>query len=174
MELQILSKLKDEVKVGFVITIAEKVFLKIKLTDERYADGRKALNKCWTWAETNGISADDLYEVIDNAECTGISEFAEDEEDLNIARLWSLLVDTVSYTAWKAYKKENTKYFPQALEGIKEESIIIFMESAVETSFISKDEIALMEQHLLANYQISDDKIVINRESFIKKITNNF
>lgn len=48
------------------------------------------------------------------------------------------------------------------------------MESAVETSFISKDEIALMEQHLLANYQISDDKIVINRESFIKKITNNF
>lgn len=35
MELQILSKLKDEVKVGFVITIAEKVFLKIKLTDEK-------------------------------------------------------------------------------------------------------------------------------------------
>ncbi|NRZ85633.1 hypothetical protein DFR97_001408 [Clostridium beijerinckii] len=31
MELQILSKLKDEVKVGFVITIAEKVFFEDKV-----------------------------------------------------------------------------------------------------------------------------------------------
>lgn len=173
MELQILSKLKDEIKVGFVITIAEKVFSQIKEIDERYADGREALNKCWTWAESNGISGDDLYELIDNAECTGISEFAEDEEDLNIARLWSLLVDTVSYTSWKAYKKENTKYLPQALEGIKEESLIIFIESAVDTSFITKDEIAVMEQHLLSSYQISDDKIVIIRDNFMKKITGN-
>ncbi|WP_252230798.1 Imm6 family immunity protein [Clostridium sp. ZBS15] len=170
MELQRLGKLKDEIKVGFVITIAEKVFSKINKTDDRYVDGRDALNKCWTWVENNGISGDDLYELIDNAECTGISEFVEDEEDLNIARLWSLLVDTVSYTSWMAYKKENTKYLPQSLEGIKEESFIILIESAIETSFITKDEIIVFEQQLLSNYQISDDKIAIIRDDFMKKI----
>lgn len=44
--------------------------------------------------------------LIDNADFTGISEFAEEEEDSNIARLWSLLVDAVAYTSWEAYKKK--------------------------------------------------------------------
>lgn len=170
MELQILSKLKDKVKVGFVVTITEKVFSQIKVGDERYLYAREALNNCWIWVESNGISGDDLYELIDNAECKGISEFAEDEEDLNIAKLWSLLVDTVSYTSWNVYKKENTKYLPQALKSINEESFIILIESAVETGFISKDEIAAMEQHLLFHYQNSNDSIVLIREDFMKKI----
>ncbi len=49
MDLQVINRLNDEVKVGFVITIAEKVFSVIDKDDE----------------------------LIDNPECTGISEFAE-------------------------------------------------------------------------------------------------
>ncbi|MBU3202525.1 immunity 6 family protein [Clostridium estertheticum] len=174
MELQIINSLEDEVKVGFAITIAEKVFSKIKAVDARYTDGREALNQCWTWAESNGISGDNLYKLIDNAECTGISEFAEDEDDLNVARLWSLLVDTVCYTSWRAYKKEKRKYLPQSLEGIKEESLIIFIESAIETTFVTKEEIVTMEQHLLSNYQVRNDKRVIIRDDFMKKVMNEY
>lgn len=164
MESQRLNKLKDEVKVGFAITIAEKVFSNIKKDDTRYMDGREALNKCWVWAENNGVLGDDLYELVDNAECTGIFEHLANEDDLKIARIWSLLVDLVCYTSWNAYKKENVKYLPQALEGIKENSINIFIESAIETAFITTDEITLMKQQLLSNYEISDGKIVIIRE----------
>ena len=106
--------------------------------------------------------------MIDNPECTGISEFAADEEDLDIARVWSLLVDVVSYTSWKAYKKEKTKYLPQALEGIKEDSILVFIESAVETTFITKEELDVMEQHLMGNYQTNFNGI--NRSDFIRKV----
>jgi|BioPla2DNA2_1021312.scaffolds.fasta_scaffold31883_2 hypothetical protein len=168
MDLQIINRLNDEVKVGFVITIAEKVFSVIDKDDERYIDGRNALDKCWLWAENNSISGDELYGLIDNPECTGISEFAEDEEDLDIARVWSLLVDVVSYTSWKAYKKEKTKYLPQALEGIKEDSILVFIESAVETTFITKEELDVMEQHLMGNYQTNFNGI--NRSDFIRKV----
>lgn len=91
---------------------------------------------------------------------------------MNIARIWSLLVDTVSYTAWKAYKKENTKYLPQALEGIKEENIIIFVESAVETTFITRKEIEEMEQRLLSNFQLSADKTILKRDDFMNKLTS--
>ena len=109
MKFKTLISLKDEIKVSFIVTIGEKVFSRINKNDERYLDGREALDKCWKWAENQSISADDLYELIDNAECTGISEFAEDEENLDIARLWNFIVDIVSYTAWMGYKKENTK-----------------------------------------------------------------
>lgn len=91
-----------------------------------------------------------MYELVDNADCTSISEFAEEEEDLRITRLWSLLVDVVSYTAWKTYIRENTKYLPQALEGIKEGNLKIAIESAIETTFVTKDEIQSMQQSLLS------------------------
>jgi hypothetical protein len=168
MDLQVINRLNDEVKVGFVITIAEKVFSVIDKDDERYIDGRNALDKCWLWAENNSISGDELYELIDNPECTGISEFAEDEEDLNIDRVWSLLVDTVSYTSWKAYKKEKTKYLPQALEGTKEDSFLVFIESADETTFITKEELDLMEQRLLDSYQTNYNEII--RSDFIRNV----
>mgnify|MGYP004505504955 CR=1 FL=1 len=169
MEFKTLIKLKDEIKVSFIVTIGEKVFSKINENDERYLDGREALDKCWKWAENKSISADDLYELIDNAECTGISEFAEDEENLNIARLWSLIVDIVSYTAWMGYKKENTKYLPQALESIREDSIIILIKSAVETNFITENEVLIMQQQLLSNYKLDED-MVISKEDFINKV----
>lgn len=169
MEFKTLIKLKDEIKVSFILTIGEKVFTKINENDERYLDGREVLNKCWKWAENKSISADYLYELIDNAECTGISEFAEDEEDLNIAKLWNIIVDIVSYTSWIGYKKENTKCLPQALEGIREDSIIILIESAVETSFITENEVLIMQQQLLSNYKL-DENIVISKEDFINKV----
>ncbi|MGE6260573.1 Imm6 family immunity protein [Heyndrickxia sporothermodurans] len=169
MESNEIYMLEEDIKVGFVLTIGEKVFSIIKNDDERYLDGRDALDKCWAWVENKRVSGDDLYELIDNAECTGISEFAEDEEDLEIARLWSLLVDIVSYTAWKAYKREKTIYLPQALEGIKEESVAILIESAIETTFITKEKIQLMEQRLLNKLQVSNDK-TITRYDFMTKI----
>ncbi|MEC1448540.1 Imm6 family immunity protein [Bacillus haynesii] len=112
-----LDNLKDEVKVGFVLTVAERVFSVISKDDERYPEGREALNKSWLWVESYAVTGDDLYELIDNADFTGISEFAEEEEDLNIARLWSLLVDAVAYTSWEAYKKRKSKIFTTSVRG---------------------------------------------------------
>ncbi|MCY8093429.1 Imm6 family immunity protein [Bacillus haynesii] len=162
-----LDNLQDEVKVGFILTVAERVFSIISKDDERYPEGRETLNKCWLWVESHAVTGDDLYELIDNAYFTGISEFAEEEEDLNIARLWSLLVDAVAFTSWEAYKKEEVKYLPQALEGINNDSIIIFLNSAVETGFITSKEVEKIRKGI-EDYQSTKEEISTNREEFIK------
>ncbi|MDR9800920.1 Imm6 family immunity protein [Bacillus paralicheniformis] len=162
-----IDNLQNEVKVGFVLTVAERVFSVISKDDERYPEGREALDKCWLWVESHAVTGDDLYELIDNADFTGISEFAEEEEDLNIARLWSLLVDAVAYTSWEAYKKEKVKYLPQALESINNDSITIFLNSAVETGFITLKEIEKIGKGI-ENYQSTNTKIPTKREEFIK------
>ncbi|MCI4128805.1 Imm6 family immunity protein [Bacillus haynesii] len=162
-----LDNLQNEVKVGFVLTVAERVFSVISKDDERYPEGRETLDKCWLWVESHAVTGDDLYELIDNADFTGISEFAEEEEDLNIARLWSLLVDAVAYTSWEAYKKEKVKYLPQALESINNDSITIFLNSAVETGFITLKEIKKIGKGI-ENYQSTNTEIPTKREEFIK------
>jgi len=117
--------------------------------------------------ESHTVTGDELYELIDSADYTGISEFAEEEEDLNMARLWSLLVDAVAYTSWEAYKNEKVKYVPQALEGIGADSITVFLNSAVETGFITVEEIERMEL-VLYDYECTSNETPIKREDFIK------
>ena len=166
MDVTLIDNLQQEVKVGFVLTVAESVFSIISKDDERYPDGREALDKCWLWVESHAVTGDELYELIDNADFTGISEFAEEEEDLNIARLWSLLVDAVAYTSWEAYKNEKVKYLPQSLESITNDSINIFLNSAVETCFISVEKIKNMES-VIYDYQSTNTDIPTKREDFI-------
>lgn len=170
MDNLLIDKLQKELKVGFILTVAERVFSVISKDDERYPDGREALDKCWLWVESHSVTGDDLYELIDNADFTGISEFAEEEEDLDIARIWSLLVDAVAYTSWEAFKNEKVKYLPQSLESINTDSISIFLESAVETSFITEEEIKRMETSIV-DYKNTHTEIPINREKF-KNILN--
>ncbi len=169
MNLSFLQSLKYKVKVGFAIAVGEKVFTYISKEDDRYFEGRKALDICWKWLDNEDISGDDLYEIIDNPECTGISEYAEDEEDLNIAKLWCVLVDIVAYAAWIEYKRENAKYLPQALEGISEDSLLVLIESAVETTFITEEEILIMQKKLSSCPEFIEDEIA-NKNLFISKL----
>ncbi|MED4390541.1 Imm6 family immunity protein [Priestia aryabhattai] len=159
--------LQSERKVGVVLIVAERVFSVISKGDERYPAGREALDKCWLWGESHTVTGDELYELIDSADYTGISEFAEEEEDLNMARLWSLLVDAVAYTSWEAYKNEKVKYVPQALEGIGADSITVFLNSAVETGFITVEEIERMEL-VFYDYECTSNETSIKREDFMK------
>jgi len=112
------ENLPSAVKAGCILAISEIVFSVINNSDERYPVGRDALDKCWLWVESGAVTGDELYELIGNADYTGISEYMEEEENLNIALMWSLLVDTVAYTAWAAYKREEVKYLPQALKAL--------------------------------------------------------
>ncbi|NPC93868.1 hypothetical protein HOO54_17000 [Bacillus sp. WMMC1349] len=169
MENNLFNHLQSEVKVGFILTVAERIFLVISKDDQRYLDGRKALDKCWLWVESKDVTGDELYEFIDNVDYTGISEFAEEEEDLNIARLWSVLVDAVAYTSWEAYKKEKVKYLPQSLEGI-DDDITNFLNCAVETSFLTINELNRMKYDFHNYHCIDNNKIPVKRQEFIKLI----
>jgi len=130
MREKLFDNLPSEVKTGFILALSEKVFSVISKTDERYPVGREALDKYWLWVESEAVTGDELYELIDNADYTGISEFMEEEDNLNIALMWSLLVDAVAYTSWAACKFEKVKYLPQSLEGFADDSIAIILNSA--------------------------------------------
>jgi hypothetical protein len=148
-----IDNLQSELKVGVVLIVAERVFSVVRKDDEGYSKGREALDKCWLWVESHTVTGDELYELIDNVDYTGISEFAEEEEDLDIARLWSLLVDAVAYTSWEAYKKEKVKYLPQALEGIGADSINVFLNSAVETGIEFLDSTGGTDKSVIVDYE---------------------
>ncbi|SFC78626.1 Immunity protein Imm6 [Bacillus sp. OV322] len=60
MENELIDNLQSEVKVGFVLTVAERVFSVISKDDERYPEGREALDKCWLWAESHAVTGDEL------------------------------------------------------------------------------------------------------------------
>lgn len=150
------------------VVTTEIVFSVINKSDERYPVGRDALDKCWLWVESGAVTGDELYELIDNADYTGISEYMEEEENLNIALMWSLLVDTVAYTAWAAYKREEVKYLPQALEGFAADSITIILNSAVENDLILIEEAEQMKLALTVTNFTDTDKV--DRQDFLKLI----
>lgn len=159
MNLSSLKNSSDKYKVGFALAVGEIVFGHIDKNDEKYCAGREALDRCWKCIESEEVLGDALYELIDNPECVGISEYAEEEENINFSKLWYLLVDIVAYTAWIEYKKENVSCLPQALESIKDDSIVAIIESAVDTAFITEEEIEKIYNQILANLNIEGNKI---------------
>lgn len=67
----------------------------------------------------------------------------------------------------KLIKKEKVKYLPQALEGINNDSIIIFLNSAVETSFITPKEVEKIGKSIEV-YQNKNNEIPTKRGEFLK------
>lgn len=47
MNLKFIENLRNDLKVAFALTIAEKVFSVINHDDDKYIYGREALDKCW-------------------------------------------------------------------------------------------------------------------------------
>ncbi|CAI8727584.1 hypothetical protein EMIT074MI3_10569 [Bacillus licheniformis] len=56
---------------------------------------------------------------------------------------------------------------PQALEGINKDSITIFLNSTVETGFITSKEVEKIRKGIEV-YQSAKEEIPTNREAFIK------
>ncbi|WP_297425747.1 Imm6 family immunity protein [Clostridium sp.] len=133
----------------------------IKVFSDKVA-AQNVVNFCWEWLQDKKFNREYLYNLLDDGDCgiTLIQEMSKNEKDkvaLNCiidaiaytnrkayeteGAKYFLdlieLVDTVCYTSWNAYKKESRKYIRQALEGIKEESLMTFIESAIKTGFIS-------------------------------------
>lgn len=144
MNIETILQSNDYKKVEYALLVSEKVIINIKNNQEKYLVAKEAINKCRAWVKNRELSGDDLYELLDNPECTGISEFAMEEDDISMINTWNLLVDIVAYTSWIAYKNENAKYLPQALEGIREENIKDILENAIETGFVTEQDILNM------------------------------
>ncbi|MGL4655402.1 MAG: Imm6 family immunity protein [Sarcina sp.] len=138
MNNQNISLISSEKEIKCVLLVAEKVFSIRKLKDEKYKEGRKALDKCWMWVKGSEVSGDDLYELIDNEECTGISEYDSEEEADDMRYMWQLLTDAFSFISWNAYKKAGEKYLPQALEGIHKEDIEVFNRNVLDLGLLKE------------------------------------
>ncbi|MEH6848910.1 MULTISPECIES: Imm6 family immunity protein [Bacillus] len=170
-----MKQITIEARTTIYLIIAEKMFRKINKNDEKYTYGREALDKCWQWVECKGILADDLYELIDSRDCYDITEFAEDEDDMNRAEVWYALVDAVSYTIWQAYKNENAKYVPQAIEIIKDELIEDLIQHTTDTGFFYVECIEKLRNYLLENYLVDSawESGAITKEEIMKMVDDN-
>ncbi|WP_338749077.1 Imm6 family immunity protein [Bacillus sp. FJAT-52991] len=170
-----IENLNDEAKVAIGLIIAERMFQLIDISEDGYKTGREALDSCWKWLEGEGIEADDLYDHIDSKDYIDVAEFAHFEEDDKKQYAWYAVLDAVSYTIWQAYKKENSKFVPQAIEVINDETLIILGENAVESEFFKLESIDKVKKYLFEKYPVDSDlknKTIIKKD-MMKMVDNN-
>ncbi|MDM5186296.1 Imm6 family immunity protein [Bacillus sp. DX4.1] len=161
-----IENLNEEAKVVIGLIIAERMFNLIHISEDGHKTGRGALDSCWQWLEGEEIEVADLYGYIDSEDYIDVVEFAHLEKDDKKQYAWYAVLDAVSYTIWQAYKKENRKFVPQAIEGIDDETLIILVENSVESKFFKLESIDKVKKCLLENYSISSE---IQSNTIIKK-----
>ncbi|WPC42635.1 Imm6 family immunity protein [Clostridium sp. JS66] len=170
MNNELLDLMSSDKKVAYILLIAEKVFSIRKIEDEKYFEGRRTLDKCWQWVEGDKVSGDDLYELIDNEECSGVSEYASEEETKDMKYMWHLVTDAVCFASWSAYKEDGEKYLPQILEGIHRRHMADFNKNVLITGLMKEDEIMdMMKKFCLLIEEIGDDER-IKKMKFMKII----
>lgn len=144
--------LHDKVICGFLLSVVKKMIDAVDIDEDKKKVGNEAIELCWRWVERGDITADDLYELIDNAECSGISEYGENEHKKEIKEMWYILVDTVSYVTRIAYMNEGIKYLPQAIEGINKESILTLMHNIECVGIISEEELDNYQEKIASKH----------------------
>lgn len=169
--IEFIKKISIEARVALYLSIAEKTFKLVDVSDERYKHGREALDKCWEWVENGNVNADDLYELIDNGECTGVSEYGMKEVEYQRKVMWYTLVDAIAYTSWQAYNRENYTYIPQAIEGIEEDGIDNFIKNATDTKKFNIDDIDDLKEFLLKGYSLNNPlKDILIEDEILSKV----
>ena len=171
-----IKNLNEEAKVAIGLIIAERMFKLIDISEDDYKTGREALDSCWKWLEGENIKADDLYDYIDSKDYIDVAEFAHLEKDDKKQYAWYAVLDAVSYTIWQAYKKENMKFVPQAIEVINDETLIILGENSVESKFFKFESIDKVKKYLLEKYSVGSDlqSNTIIKKDMMKMVDNNY
>jgi len=150
-------------KVALGLVIAENMFNIINMDEPGYKTGREALDSCWKWLAGEKIDADKLCNFIDSEDYVDVAEFANKEKDTQKQYAWYSVLDAVSYTTYQAYKKENTKFVPQVIEVIDDETLRILIENAIESGYFSIDSLNNVKKHLLENYSLKDSIETYNK-----------
>lgn len=168
---EFIEKIDRRARAALYLAIAEITFKLVNIVDERYKDGREALDKCWEWVENGNVPADDLYDLIDNAECTGVSEYGITEAEYRKKVMWYTLVDAIAYTSWQAYNAEGCKYLPQSIEGIDEAAIDDFIKNAADTQVFNVGDIDELKEFLLKECPVNNPiKSRIVKEEILKRL----
>jgi hypothetical protein len=79
--------------------------------------------------------------------------------------MWYAFVDTVSYITSLAYINEGVKYLPQAIEGVKKESILILLDNIKRIGIIDEKELDDYENKISCRY-ITNQDTRLNKEDF--------
>lgn len=171
--IEIIKKMSIEARTALYLAIAENSFkslFNVDQNDAQYKDVRKALDKCWCWAEHGNVPAIDLYKLIDSPECDGVYEYGMAEQEYGRKVMWYNIADAIAYTIWQAFNKEKVKYLPQIIEGIDEEGFNDYIKAVVDEKLMNFQAIDNLIKFLYQNYSISSPlKSKIMKQEIIKK-----
>lgn len=148
-----ISHITIRARVSFYIALAEKLFEGIDNKDDGYTEARKALDKCWAWLEGKDVTADELYEYLENVDDTGLMIYAYDEKDPNKVAIWNIVITSLMYIIWHAYTIEGAEYVPQTIEAVDETIIDYLINYTSECHEFNKSWMDLLERYLLKNYR---------------------
>lgn len=170
-----IEDLNENAKIALGLIIAERMFSMIDRTEDGYKVGRDALDCCWKWLEGEAMDANDIYYHIDSDDGDDVAELAYDEDNVEKQYVWHTVLDAVSYTIYQAYKRENRKTAPQAIEIINDKTLIISGENAIESKIFKIESLNKLKKYLLENYSAytaSEERPII-KEKLIKIVNDN-
>lgn len=170
-----IENLNENAKVALGLIIAERMFSIIDRNEDGYKVGREALDSCWEWLEGKAMDVNDIYYYIDSDDGDDVAELAYDEDNVEKQYVWHTVLDAISYTIYQAYKRENRKTVPQAIEIINDKTLIILGENAIESKLFKIESLDKLKKYLLENYPIattSEERPII-KEKIMKMVNDN-
>jgi hypothetical protein len=124
----IFNALDTNVQTIFLMSLIDLIIDDIKQS-QGYSVASEAVGKCWEWIGNKNVSADDLYDCLENIDETGVLTYLLLEKDQHREKVWICLSNALVYTTWAAYQYENRKYRPETIECVDSETIISFIEN---------------------------------------------
>lgn len=125
--------------------------LKLSKNEKAHNASRNALDKCWEWIESQKVSGDDLYSLVDSGEEYDLVDIQVNIDSTVEVDILNCVINTILYICRNAYDCAN-EYLPQAIENVNEslyeETKKIFIR--LDSSFHQKVE--MFENHFYSNY----------------------
>lgn len=132
------EKLESDRQVAFLLGLSETV-VDLLISSSAYEDINSAMKVCWEWLENKRYSGDEIYYLLDDGtEFTGLFMQMQDENETLKELVWGCVVDTISFTNWRAYQFDNEEYLPAPIENVDESILMQFLEGFYEIRLINK------------------------------------
>jgi hypothetical protein len=155
--IDLICKMTIRARVALYLAVAENVFKLLKEEDKGYAEAKDALDKCWEWLEGRNVSADTLYEYLENADDSGLLVFGSMAAGNSLKlSIWNTLATALMYVIWQAYNVEGEKYLPQTIEEVDETMIDDLLSCATESNQFNVSWFEKLKQHLLDKYPVNE------------------
>jgi hypothetical protein len=153
-----LNQLNLKGRAAFTLILGEQAYDKIDKSIEGINVAREALDAGWRWLSGKSINEDDYYELIENANDTGLYYYGTvlKKGDEHTSNLFNVVLVAAMYTSRQIYDSLDCKYLPQTLEEVDEEFVDQLIGYAKKAKIYNEVYIDRLKAHLIDHHSMKN------------------